>query len=287
MRSAFTAEARHSTTQQDTLVQGAFFSPNLSCFDSSFFEEDQVVAQVTAFPAKLSLFDSPEDYLKKREVKLALQSFVSGMSMPGADLRKPGADALLTGIVEKASLITNPVTGHDFYHLELKCLGLVFDMVAAADMFEQPPVSGNVLQGVFWLSARVLRYGYTGYEFEIDVSLPLTTARFEPIRTAIQNMQPSELLYCGIDPPLGDIVFVRCKAEVEGISVEFRLDPKPECLEEGEPDFRILQFYPVTRETAIKIFEETLTRCNPPALEDASDETAEHLNKRHMRKSEK
>lgn len=271
LRSLFIANARSRVDSTDRLVNNAFESPNLSSFDGGFIQQGSYVAQVTAFPQRLSCFDSKEAYLAAREVSLGEQSFVSGLAMSGADEADPPAEALITGVVKEASLITNDVTGLPFYHISLRCLGLVFDVVAAPSLLEAAPRPGQVLQGRFFLSARITDYGRSGYRFEVDVSTPLTAARFEAIRAALSCLQPGEKLYCGIDPPLGEITFLRAKGEVEGVSVEFRLD-----VTEGEgddEDFRILRFYPVSRQTALRIFERTLVHQDPPLLSDARDVT--------------
>lgn len=285
VRSSFMAKLLREASQKDSLLRQPFFSPNLSMMKREAAGSGNLVAQVTAFPAKLTVFKDPEAYLAQREVELSTESFVSGLSMPGADPGNPGADALLTGIVEKVNTVTNELTSLPFYHIELKCLGLTFDLVADTSLFEQPPVPGNVLQGVCWLSARILDYGYTGYEFESDVTTPLTAARFEPYRLILQNLQPGERVFCGIDPPLNELVFIRAKGEVEGISVELREDPQVEEEEEAQeqeakadqPPFRIVRFYPVSRETAIQMFESTLVFQFPPRLANGTDVTDEYL----------
>ncbi len=278
VKSIFTADLRRRKGDENSPLNSAFTSPNLSVFHDEFVLKGDFIAQITAFPAKVNCFDDVETYLREREINLAAESFVSGMAMPEADIDNPGADALLTGIVQAVHLITNEATGLPFYHLELKCLGFMFDVVAAPYMFQKKPERDNVLQGVCWLSARLLDYGYSGYQLELDVSTPMTAARFEPIRLALSNLQPGERLYCGIDAPLDDIVLIRAKGEVEGISVELRLEPQ----DEGEKDrnpFAIRRFYPVSKPMAIKIFEQTLVYHNPPCLGDAQDVTNEYLEK--------
>lgn len=274
VRSAFSASARFQKGLDDDLIHSGFLSPNLSIFREDFAKETEHIAQITAFPSKLSCFDNHDDYLRRRETNLAPDSFVSGLAMPGGETLGYRADALLTGRVLSVSLLSNEVTGLPFYHVALSCLGRVFDVVAAPDMFSDKPASGNVLQAVCWLQAQVKPYDYPIDHYEIDVVTPLTAARFEPIRLAVLNLQPGQQLFCGIAEPLGDMVFIRAKAEVEGISVEFRLDPQ---LDADEEAFRIYRFYPVSRTMAIRMFEQTLVFHNPPRLEDAKDVTAEYL----------
>ncbi len=279
VRNMFVARATRQEESDSQLVINAFSSPNLGMFKPSRDEGKFLVAQVTAFPVKLKHFADTETYCAQQETDLNVESFVSGMTRPGADDNNPSADALLTGKVEHVRRVTNELTDLPFYHMMLMCLGLPFDVVAAEDMFDTPPVPGNILQGIFQLSARVIEYGWTGYHFEIDVSLPLTTERFAPIGLAVRNLQPGERLYMGIDPPLDHIVFVRAKGEVEGVSVEFRMDyPELSVLPDTAP-IRILRFYPVSKEVAHRIFEETAVNLNPPSLEDARDVTNEYTDR--------
>lgn len=285
VRSSLIAEAVNQIASDNSLVSNGFTSPNLSIFREKYIQQDAFVAQIAAFPAKLTLFENVEDYLEKREKELAAESFVSGLAMSNTVDHTPGADALLTGSIEKVHMHENEVTGLPFYHLEVRCLGLLFDVVVSAEQLTCKPKAGHIMQGVCWLSARMLNYGFTGYEIEFNVTTPLTAKQFEPIALIMDNLQPGERLYCGIDPPIGEMVYVRAKGEVEGISVEFRLDPQdvdePEPESEGtaavEDAFRIYRFYPVSKAMAIDMFEKTLILNSPPSLADALNVTEEYL----------
>lgn len=273
-RSRFFAGARRRQGGE-ALLSNSFSSPNLSIFKERFVQDGEYVAQVCAFPKRLVCFNNEEDYLKRREGRLAAESFVSGDALPGGEGENPGCEALLTGVVRAAARHSNELTGLPFYHLELSCLGLTFDVVAAPDLFLEEPCPGNVLQGVFSLSARVLDYHTPEFNLEMDVDTPLSAARFAPLAHGLRALQPGERLYCGLVTPLADIVFVRAKGEVEGLSVEFRLQKE----KGNEAPFRILRFYPVSRDMAVTIFEQTLVHHNPPDLGDAKDVTAEYTRK--------
>lgn len=278
---------------KESLVSNVFVCPNLGIYKEEFFKSDDFIAQVTAFPDSLTCYENEAVYREQRTVALAEQSFVSGLSLNDCGVSGDENTALMTGMVESVRLLTNDLTGRPFYHVELGLLGLTFDLVSSPELFSRKPEPRNVIQGIFRLSARLIEYELNAYNFEIDVSLPLTAGRFEPIRHALLNLQPGEKLYCGIDPPLFDIVFLRAMGEVEGISVEFRLDPQEnEAPEEEEADedkkggagqeevFQILRFFPVSKDMAVRIFVQTTVFLNPPSLDEAKDVTEEYLDKK-------
>ena len=262
------AGLRHKNDQEKGLIHSAISAPNLNLFRDDYIQEG-LVAQVCAFPEELACFDSVEDYKLRRSNRLAEESFVSGMSFDEMGRENMPGHCMLTGIVKSAEQIVNEVTGLPFYHLELGCLGMVFDVVTHPDLLPSAPKKDAVMQGVFRLSARVIDFYYTGYDFKITIETPLTLRRFETIRAALANMQPGERMSCDLYPALGEIDLLRVKREVEGMSVEFKVS-------DDDQNTRFLRFYPVSREESIKVFMRTLVYEDPPLLSDALDVTEEY-----------
>lgn len=269
VRSAFLAEARSKMKQEQTLARNMFASPNLSIFTKKIVQEEVLVAQVTAFPLSLICYKNAGEYRQRRKNRLHEESFVSGFGVENNTTDEPAPEALITGTVKSVTVITNDITDQPFYHIAMGCLGMVVDVVVNPVMFDTVPLPGMVIQGVFQLSARILDYGYDGGIMEMYIVNPLTSSQFEPIRSILSTLQPGGKIACYLRYPMDGIAVIRAKGEVEGISVEFRLETS----DRQEEHWRFLRFYPLKREMAIKIFERSLIYRNPPQLDNAEDVT--------------
>lgn len=247
------------------MVHSAIAAPNLNLYRDDYIQDDPVV-QVCAFPEELAYFDGVEEYKLRRNNKLAEESFVSGTAFDEFGRTNMPDHGMITGVIKSATKVVNEVTGLPFYHLEVSCLGMVFDMVTYPDLLPSVPKKDAVVQGVFQLSARVIDFWYTGYDFNITIKTPLTMPRFETIRAALANMQPGERMSCDLYSAVDNIEQIRVKCEVEGMSVEFKVT-------DDEQNVRILRFYPISREESIKVFMRTMVYEDPPLLDDALDVT--------------
>lgn len=255
--------------QEEVLVQSAIAAPNLNLYRDDYIRDDPVV-QVCAFPEELAYFDSVEEYKLRRNNKLAEESFVSGTAFDEFGRANMPDHAMITGVIKSATKVVNEETGLPFFHMEVSCLGIVFDIAAHPDLLPAFPREDAVVQGVFRLSAQVIDFWYTGYDFDITIETPLTMPRFETIRAALTNMQPGERLSCDLYSALDNIEQIRVKCEVEGMSVEFKVT-------DDEQNMRILRFFPIIREESIKVFMRTLVYEDPPLLDDALDVTGVYL----------
>lgn len=264
-RSRVFAGLRHKKNQEEVLVHSAIAAPNLNLYRDDYIQDDPVV-QVCAFPEELAYFDGVEEYKLRRNNKLAEESFVSGTAFDEFGRTNMPDHGMITGVIKSATKVVNEVTGLPFYHLEVSCLGMVFDMVTYPDLLPSVPKKDAVVQGVFQLSARVIDFWYTGYDFNITIKTPLTMPRFETIRAALANMQPGERMSCDLYSAVDNIEQIRVKCEVEGMSVEFKVT-------DDEQNVRILRFYPISREESIKVFMRTMVYEDPPLLDDALDVT--------------
>lgn len=262
------AGLRPSEKQENELALSAIAVPNINLYQENYLQED-VVVQVCAFPLELDYYDSITEYKTRRKNRLAEESFVSGPSFEEFGRENMPDHSMMTGLIQKVSQVINEATGMPFYHVEVDCLGMVFDVVTHPGMLPETLNLGAVLQGVYRFSARIIDYLYTGYNFEADIETPLTMARYEAIRAALKNMQPGERMVCSLISPIYEIELLRVKQEVEGMSVEFKVQD-----EDGQS--RILRFYPVRKDMADKIFLRTLVYENPPSFENAKDVTAEY-----------
>lgn len=71
------------------------------------------------------------------------------------DTWQPSATAIVSGRVEKANLLENPVTGEKYWSVLLNCLGNYFNMVIAPELLTRDLQEGDALEGLFWISGKV------------------------------------------------------------------------------------------------------------------------------------
>lgn len=130
-------------------------------------------AQITAFPHDLAFFANEAAFnnaQEGQEVKFAAKSFfASGLFTPvegqgnghtfhdpdAAEFKAPSR-AFFTGIVEKAELRQNAVTGQSFQWAKVSTLGGSMDVVADQTLAGGAVSTGMIVQGEFWLCGRLL-----------------------------------------------------------------------------------------------------------------------------------
>lgn len=117
--------------------------------------------QLTAFAQHISIFDSEKEYeeVVTEEVKYATQSFVpTGLFVDGTEGSKasPLAQGFFTGTIKEFAKRQNVLMGGEFYWLLVDTLGGEIDIVADMEFFEKEPLKNGVIQGLFWLSGRLI-----------------------------------------------------------------------------------------------------------------------------------
>jgi len=120
-----------------------------------------VTAQMAAFAQQMSLYESPGAYASSRAaegVSTPSQSFIpSGLVSPdGEPLSPPEPHALIAGHVLEAGVRVNTVSGMPYWWALVDTVGGTFDVVIDPELLSDPPRTGNVLAGWFWLSGRLL-----------------------------------------------------------------------------------------------------------------------------------
>jgi hypothetical protein len=130
-------------------------------------------AQIAAFPHDLAIFPSEEAFNKvqaNERVKFAPESFfASGLFSASGDgggqavFHDPSGDAFdapsrafLTGRVLSESRRQNTVTGQTFRTALVKTVGGTVDVVADDSLMPPELSPGAILQGEFWLCARLI-----------------------------------------------------------------------------------------------------------------------------------
>lgn len=119
-----------------------------------------VTLRLSAFAHELTIYESEERYLARREPGkyiLAPESFVPlGKYAPRAEpTDPPDALALFVGRILVTASLVNPATGATFDWVLVKTLGGTIDVVADPAIRDLKPVPGGILAGTFWLCGRI------------------------------------------------------------------------------------------------------------------------------------
>lgn len=112
--------------------------------------------QLTAFAHELSVYDNEEEFnnFQDSDLKFAAESFIpSGLF---GNEETPSATAVFTGRVIETSNIKNEHTGVTFCWVLVKTLGGEVDVVADKELINKEIITGGIISGSFWLSAKFL-----------------------------------------------------------------------------------------------------------------------------------
>jgi hypothetical protein len=164
----------------DNSFEGAFYvelGPTIALIDVVDFARFagkavpfMAIAQIAAFPHDLAVYENEAVFLATqadKAVKFTPRSFLASGLFEGGnsgevvfldpeaeDFRAP-ARAFLTGVVEKTERRQNPDTGQDFTWALIGTAGGSFDLVADETVLPQALAPGMIVEGEFWLCARL------------------------------------------------------------------------------------------------------------------------------------
>jgi hypothetical protein len=156
--------------QDDDPESGTYpFDADVPDFDVSAGRlQPPVVAelQVAAFARHLECWQNESEYEAGQRERwgtgfgrgFAPQSFVPGSVLgaaTGSGSSTSQAEAFFTGVVLAADHRVNRHTGRRFWHVHTRSLAGEYDVVADPEVVEGEPRVGGVVQGTFWLSARL------------------------------------------------------------------------------------------------------------------------------------
>ena len=125
------------------------FEPGLAC-----------TAQLACYAETLTVYDTLEAHgvaIKSGEAIMAAESFIpSGtFGLEGDTAFKPSSRAIISGVVEGAERLNNSATGLPFDHLQVRSLGIRYDVLADPRLYDALPQPGAVVEGQFWMTALV------------------------------------------------------------------------------------------------------------------------------------
>jgi hypothetical protein len=118
--------------------------------------KDHTVLQIGAFAHEIKYFTDEADYDEQtRERKMAVQSAIPvGLFIDEKHTEK-SAHVLYTGRVLEGEKRINPATEQPFYYALIETLSGTVDVVADIKALPTVPERGGIIQGIFWLSARL------------------------------------------------------------------------------------------------------------------------------------
>jgi len=138
----------------------AFDLPDASVYSDLEFPS-VAEAQIAAFAHEVSFFESEAAYRSGRQGRLlAPKAFVpTGMFRRSNESSEaPAAEAVFTGQVVRASVLTNSLTRRPFYWALVDTFGGQYDVVIDPQLLSREPAAGGLLMGSFWLSGRLMSH---------------------------------------------------------------------------------------------------------------------------------
>lgn len=118
-----------------------------------------VTMQIAAFAYEIKCYKDAKEFeeLQPGREENGKGTFAPESFLPiGLFDGQKDAEALFTGSIEEHRLAKNPLTGLEFHAMSIKTLGGVIDVVADPNVVEGEPIVGAIIQGVFWLSGRIV-----------------------------------------------------------------------------------------------------------------------------------
>jgi len=117
---------------------------------TSILYPQNITIQLSAFPQGFSIYNNEEDFHSSSDGNFAVHSFVPQSSL----FEDEGTDSpygFLTGTNREYKKVKNEMSSNFFYSFLIDTLGGEMDVVIDANLIDEPPSVGGVIQGVFWL----------------------------------------------------------------------------------------------------------------------------------------
>ncbi len=136
--------------------------------------------QVAAFADEIALYASEEEFLaaQDEDAPFAVKSFVPLGLIPPDTLEddgetreeagrinllqavsesdfEPRAEALFSGVISRCEQRVNPFSQRPFWWMQVSTWGAEYDCIADPDLLSRAPQTDDIVQGHFWMAARV------------------------------------------------------------------------------------------------------------------------------------
>ena len=140
-------------------VPFVFDAPDFRAHDELELPAEMGV-QLTAFTHELQIYESPQAYadFQHDEPKLSSKHIIPiGLFTPeGEKLDPPESRIIMTGHIQEAKELTNPVTESTFHWVRADTLGGEVDVVIHPEFVGEALVAGGVISGSFSLIGRLI-----------------------------------------------------------------------------------------------------------------------------------
>lgn len=120
--------------------------------------KDGIASVVTTwYPKEIKLIKKGTEKAKDK-FEMARESMIPCGTFPLNDDEgwQPSATALMNGLVEEANVLTNELTGRNYWHLKVHCLGYVFYVVVASEYIDGIIEPGDYVEGYYWISGKIV-----------------------------------------------------------------------------------------------------------------------------------
>lgn len=149
--------------QEATDLPGAFpmrfEMPDYRLMMNKLERRPEVYVQLTGFAHQVSCYPDEQAFHDDQPpgAKRAVQSFIPcGLLMLDQDQEEESAEAVFSGWIKSVKMKINPFTGQGFWHMCVSTFGGEVDVVADPELVTGIPQAGGIINGLFWLSGRVL-----------------------------------------------------------------------------------------------------------------------------------
>lgn len=115
------------------------------------------LVQVSAFAHRIEYFadEAAFEVAQGSEPGFASRSFIPIGLFKDEEEDEIRAHAKLTGVVLEAARLVNPITAQPYFWALVESFGGTYDVVAEA-IFDEAPAPGAIVDGIFWMSGRIV-----------------------------------------------------------------------------------------------------------------------------------
>lgn len=130
--------------------------PDFDLVEAQLIPDSEVTLQIAAFAHTLAAFSDEADFAANSYKMESGEGFAPESLVPtGLFLEEATAEVFLSGRVIQAEQRVNPITKAAFWHVLAQTFGGTLDVVADPALVNGEPQAGGLVQGTFWLSARL------------------------------------------------------------------------------------------------------------------------------------
>lgn len=163
------AEPQEENKPESGIYPFTFEVPNFKTIGRIVYPKTFEI-QLSAFAQELELYEDEKAFSHKQnstneeesKVKFAPQSFVPGAVLSKSENSIPNATVFFAGIIKDWKSLKNEHTNETFTWLFVETLGGQVDIIFDPKLTNDDPKIGGIVQGVFWLSGKLIEPPFQG-----------------------------------------------------------------------------------------------------------------------------